>query len=791
MAAFPNLVSRAFCLPHLLLGALGVLLAQYPAQAQLRYGLQFADGPKVVIGSDTLRDPWVGGFNSVTFNPIDLNADGVKDLYVHDHTTQRGLTYVATNGPSGWYWRHEPAYEGAFPEEPVLNVLLRDFDGDGREDFFAVQDPQYWILYRNVAVPGGVGFQFQPVTFRLKQTVTGGGTRAIATSVYGKQTMEDVDGDGDFDILDYAYALDVPDLYRNITPPGATEPLFEEMQEWGDFVRCARSPQGCHQYAFSGTSCRAAQPAHGANVDYSLLAADLDGDGDKELLVGQQYCRDLALLTNEGTAAMPQFSRLGLVVPYPTGPPAASMVHTPGAFYQDVTFDGQPDLLVTPWLTGQEEWSTPFSGDQYETRETAWLYPRTGPGISAFRFQQTNFLQDQMLDLGNQAAPTLGDLDGDGDLDLLVGNMGDLTFSGPPVNTFTSYRGKLRFYRNVGTPQRAIFKLEDNDFGRFSALDKRALVPVLTDLDGNGRLDLVLRCTTGRYGEGVDALKYFLDTTSTGQLAGFSRATERTFRFNQTRGYRDLPVFVDADGDGDRDILLGSMNNSSTGTINFIENRGGRPDTAFKLNTTLFGALPGFVQHPAPAVLDLDGDGRNELITATDDGEIRVWPDALSTPAAPLTGYGNLVRNNISTVFGAARMGTRPVLTTGDLDGDGRAEILVGTGGGGVRLLRSQPNGINGLHAASAAPATTLSVWPNPAANELHVSALSTRNPSLRIATVTLTDLLGRSVLQASGSAESATQTTLDISAVLNGVYLLRATFGNGTIAQRRVVISR
>ncbi len=780
----------------LLLSGVGawLLTAALPAQAQLRYGLQLVDGgtgPRVVIGTDTLRTPWAGGFNSVTFNPIDLNGDGVKDLYVHDHTTQRGLTYVATNGPTGWYWRHEPGYESAFPQEPVLNVQLRDFDGDGREDFFAVQAPQYWILYRNVAAPNGIGFEFQPVTFRLKQAVPGNNPRSIATSIYGKQSVEDVDGDGDPDILDFAYGLDTPNLYLNITPPGATEPLFEEISEWGDFVRCARSMLGCHQYAFTGVFCRPSQPAHGQNADYALLAADLDGDGDRELLIGQQYCRDLALLTNQGTAAAPVFSRSGLAVPFPSGPPAATMVHTPGAFYQDVTFDGRPDLLVTPWLTGQEEVNIPFSGDQYNTQETAWLYPRTGPGITDFSFQQTNFLQSEMLDAGNQAAPALGDLDGDGDLDLLVGNMGDLIFTAPPVNTFTSYRGKLKFYRNVGTPQRAIFKLEDEDFGRFSALNKRSLVPILTDLDGNGSLDLVLRYTSDKYAAGSDPLKYFLNTAPAGQLAVFPNDTlsVRTFRFNQTHGNRDLPVFHDADGDGDRDILLGSMNNTPAGTISFIENRGGSPDTAFRLNTTLFGTLPGFLQQPAPAVLDLDGNGQPELITATDDGEIRIWPDALARPTAPLTGYGNLVRNNLTNVFGAGRLGTRPVLTTGDLDADGRAEILVGTGGGGIRLLRSQPNGITGLRTPTAAQNSTLSVWPNPATTQLQVRAISSSNPHLHLARLTLLDLLGRPVLQTSPA--SSAETTLDISAVPNGVYLLRANFNNGTTAQRRVVVSR
>lgn len=742
------------------------------AQSQ-RYGFEFVQNIPVVVGTDTLAQPWTGGFNSVSFSKIELNGDGVEDLYVHDHTAQRHLTFVAENGAGGWQWRYAPSYEVLFPNAPALAVLLRDYDGDGRKDYFAVTAPQYIDVYRNTAVPTPAGFEFAVVPTRLQQDDGFGGTRPVATSIYSLLSIEDIDNDGDLDILDYTYGLNTLSLFRNTAGPGAL-PFFTEEQQWGGFVRCAGGGQPCHAYAFAGTFCR---PLHGANRDYSLLAVDLDGDGDRDLLTGEQYCRDLALLQNQGTAQRPTFDRVGLTTPYPAGPPAASMVHTPGAFYEDVTFDGQRDLLVTPWLIGQESSTFPFVGDQYDATASAWLYARSG---SSFGFQQDNFLQGQMIDLGAQAAPTLGDLDGDGDLDLLVGNLADFTSAPAPVVGYTAFRSQLRFFRNVGTRQRAIFKLEDNDFGQFGVRYKRSIVPVLTDLDGNGTPDLVLRYNADSVGSinGTRPLGYILNTAPAGQLAAFAWSNLRPFRFSQTNSsFRDLPLFYDVDGDGDRDIVMGVLQSGTV--LQYFQNRGGAPDTAFVLANANFGQLPASLPGLSPAVADFDGDGQPELLTADDTGELRVWPQVLSTPNTATAFVDSLVRNVATYGFNAARLGTRPVLTTGDLDADGLPEVIVGTAGGGLRLLRHQAQA-NGLAEALAAK-LGLEVFPNPANQELIV-----RTALGKPVAVEVLDALGRVVL----TSGLAPEQHLNIAHLPAGLYAVRVRTLEGWRLVRRVVVA-
>ena len=75
---------------------------------------------------------------------------------------------------------------------------------------------------------------------------------------------------------------------------------------------------------------------------------------------------------------------------------------------------------------------------------------------------------------GSNTTPALGDVDGDGDLDLFVGEAS----------------GTLNFYRNDGGPSRPLFTLVSDvydsiDVGRRSA-------PALVDIDRDGDLDLLV-----------------------------------------------------------------------------------------------------------------------------------------------------------------------------------------------------------------------------------------------------------------------------------------------------------
>jgi hypothetical protein len=75
---------------------------------------------------------------------------------------------------------------------------------------------------------------------------------------------------------------------------------------------------------------------------------------------------------------------------------------------------------------------------------------------------------------GSNTVPTLGDLDGDGDLDLIVGESS----------------GWLNYYRNTGTRERPVFTLVSDEYDGIKV--GRRSAPLLLDLDRDGDLDLIV-----------------------------------------------------------------------------------------------------------------------------------------------------------------------------------------------------------------------------------------------------------------------------------------------------------
>ena len=268
-------------------------------------------------------------------------------------------------------------------------------------------------------------------------------------------------------------------------------------------------------------------PLNGEDVgSYSIpTLADLDGDGDLDLISGEYY-GTFRYFENVGTALVPSFTeRTGADNPLNGVDLGRRSTPTLG----DLDGDGDLDLI-----SGERDGAFFY----FENEGTALV-----PSFTA-RTGTDNPLDGE--DVGILSTPTLVDLDGDGDLDLISGENS----------------GTFFYFENVGTALVPSFTerttggnpLRDEEVGSNSA-------PTLVDLDGDGDLDLISGAFYGTF--------FYFENVG---IAVFPVFTERTGADNPLNGADvgafSTPTLGDLDGDGDRDLISGEFG----GTFKYFEN---------------------------------------------------------------------------------------------------------------------------------------------------------------------------------------------------------------------------
>lgn len=278
-------------------------------------------------------------------------------------------------------------------------------------------------------------------------------------------------------------------------------------------------------------------------------------------------------------------------------------------------------------------------------------------------------------DFGENAAPALGDWDGDGDLDL-----------------FVAHSGGLAVYENSGTP--STFNLIDRtgDSLGLGSLVAGIVMPrvSLADWNGDGREDMAIGGETGTISL----------VTSPGGFAGGQPGTA-DLEIN-TGSSRALPAFGDIDGDGDPDLLV----LLSDGNARAYWHSGNNAMPYDDINVTN-AILPTSVPNATGITCgDINGDSLPDVIVADNDG--RLWE------YHALVGGGFFLK---SKVWGGAGNGFAVGLAVSgrDIDADGDVDLIAGTAAGALVALRDprlgRPTGLQ----AFPGPRSVLLTWdPNP-----------------------------------------------------------------------------
>lgn len=137
-----------------------------------------------------------GGLNTPQFSEIDLDGDGILDIFIFDRSVDVVKTYVYHALTASY--RYSPQYERLFPKELAEFVLLRDFNCDSLMDIFTYHRAGFRV-FQNTTPEGGE-LQFTKVTDQVRSDY--GAFETAAFVLAGDvPAIVDIDDDGDLDIL--------------------------------------------------------------------------------------------------------------------------------------------------------------------------------------------------------------------------------------------------------------------------------------------------------------------------------------------------------------------------------------------------------------------------------------------------------------------------------------------------------------------------------------------------------------------------------------------------------------
>jgi hypothetical protein len=493
--------------------------------------------------------PFLGGFDHPRPQLIDIDGDGTLDLFIQE---DNGQLELFQRGPGGGWELRDERFQGLDIGEWYRFV---DVDGDSLYDLFAESPLSGVRYYRNAGTRAAPRFVVAADTLR----------DVAGTAIYADRQniaqFADIDCNGKLDMLlgrvDGTITRYELENLDTLHAPGfrlLTE-RFEDIQIIGQ-----RTPS-----------------MHGANT---MAVFDLDGDGDPDILWGDFFEPGLLWLRNQGTCTHPDFH--GDRIPFPPAAPLeTSGYNAPAA--GDLNRDGRMDLVVGV-LGGAFNPVKTSAANLYELDQTQ-------PGVWSV---VTTHLLDG-IDLGTETIPAFGDLDGDGDLDLVIGTK---------IDPADPKRGSLFWFENVGT--RTAPRLAAR--GRLDVKPAFHYAPALGDLDGDGRPDLVI-------GEFQDAVAWYRNTGAGGAAGAQRFVLEDSAVVRLPRGSNGVPELVDIDGDGDLDLFLGD----AAGRIAFFRNDGSPSALRFSLVSDDFlGERVG--RRVVPRFVDVTGDGLPDAVIAGEAG---------------------------------------------------------------------------------------------------------------------------------------------------------------------------
>jgi len=716
------------------------------------------DSIQVSLSGVPIRNPWVGGLNYCQFSEIDLNLDGIKDLFVFDRTGNRISTFINKGSANKVDYYYAPEYATKFP--PLHDwVLLRDYNCDGKEDIFGYSDIGGSVkVYRNDSNPID-GLKFTLVSPAIYSDYHTGSPLYLYISSVDVPSITDIDGDGDIDIVTMVLGGTSLEYHQNQSKQlyGTCDSLTFVKQAgcWGDFTESFSSNVvslgvSCRENTHVGYDTTKIQSAHSGSCQ---LCLQLNGHPDKDLILGALGYPSMNGLINGGDSS--SANMISQDIHYPSTDVSVNLNSFPCAYNVDVNNDGLKDLLVCP------------NSIYVENLNSVWYYQNVGTNaLPVFKHQQNNFLQDNMIETGEGAYPVFFDYNADGLMDLLIGNYG--------YYANTGYTSEISLYQNTGTLTTPKFDLVTRDFASLSTLGINNLVPAFGDLNGDGAPDMMLGAEDG-------TLIFYKNTAASGSPANFvlSKAnfTDATGAIIDVGDFC-APQIIDIDRDGKNDLLIGARN----GKLTYYRNTGTLTNPSFTLVSRNFGNIQiqksGYILgFSYPFMFDLAGV--HKMIVGSENGFLYYYDHIDGN----LSGTFNLLDSMYQHIW----EGVRTAPNGADVNNDGLMDMVVGNYSGGVAFYQGQlTNPFSGIETHSN-ELFNYEFFPNPASRSITIRLKN--NGNRQTITLAVYNLVGEKLLEqqlVSGNSQADVQVNLEN--FRDGMYLLSLGNSNGKTVKKLIL---
>tara|TARA_Y100000994_G_C15701303_1_gene445190 strand:+ start:1521 stop:3818 length:2298 start_codon:yes stop_codon:yes gene_type:complete len=730
--------------------------------------------------NEILNNAWAGGMNFCQFSSIDLNLDGINDLFVFDKSGKNGtsngnriipfLFDVESNN-----YKYSPEYISLFPELYDW-CLMVDYNGDEKVDIFTSYESSI-ALYTNNS-DDLLSFNFTKVL----TSDAGFGQLNIYVSNSDIPAIIDVDGDTDVDILTF--------------DPSGSHMYFHEnksIQMYGnsDSINLVRSDNcwGRFKEDFNTNSvtlglnedCNEEEEGRFAHSGSTVLALELDPNNNQglELILGDITYDNMIMLHNGGSNE--NAIMINQDLNFPSYNNSINLTRFPGAYHLDLDNDNLKDLIISP-----------NGVNVSENYKNVLFYKNTGntsdDNMIEFEFIQNDFLVEEMIDVGTNACPLLYDLNNDNLLDLIISNKGYFDNG--------NYNSKLSIYKNIGTELNPVFEFISDDFANLSETlgstsSIQSLHPTFGDTDNDGDTDMII-------GDNNGELYHFINEgTSSSEWPEFNEYET----MNIDIGSFATPQLVDLNRDGLLDLIIGERSGVDNGIyngINYYQNTGSSNNPIYEDYTPeyLSGEFDnngeeiiikslGGIHLADPTYLTaytlpyiFEHNNMYYLAVGTESGLIYLYDNIESVfnnqYSLNLTTNYSMITNNLLNVNNCVHS----KITIHDINNDGNPDLIRGNASGGIEMFIGENfNTYNEIIQEN----NNIKITPNPNNGNFKIVLPDNLNYSLRIYSMLGTLLMEKNIQNKSN---------INIENYNPGLYLIEINRKNISLLKSKIIVN-